>query len=58
VEFRDYLEHGSVDIALGIQQVPYVGLTSAEFREDLRRTSADPFNKYDLEYACESSSRE
>lgn len=54
VEFHDYLEHGSVDVALGVQQLPYVELTSAEFREDLRSASTDPFNKYDLEYACES----
>jgi hypothetical protein len=54
VEFHDYLEHGSVAMALGIQQVPYVGLALAEFREDLLNASADPFNKYDLEFACES----
>ena len=54
VEFHEYLEHGSVDIAQGMLQVPYVELTSAQFREDLRGASADPFNKYDLEYVCES----
>jgi hypothetical protein len=54
VEFQDYLEHGSVKIACGIKQQPYLGLTPAEFRKDVRSASADPFNNYDLAYACES----
>jgi len=54
LEFHDYLEHGSVKVALGIRQQPYVGLTSAEFRKDLRSASTDPFNNYDLGYVCES----
>jgi hypothetical protein len=54
LEFHDYLEHGSVVVARGIQQQPYVGLTSAEFRKDVRNASTDPFNKYDLGYVCES----
>ena len=54
VEFQDYLEHGSVEIARGMQQQPYIGLTSAEFRKDVRSASGDPFNKYDLGYVCES----
>ena len=54
VEFHDYLEHGSVEMARGIQQLPYVGALSAEFRKDLQSASADPFNKYDLNYVCES----
>ena len=54
VEFQDYLAHGSVEIARGMQQQPYIGLTSAEFRKDVRSASADPFNKYDLGYVCES----
>jgi len=37
-----------------MQQQPYLGLTPAEFRNDLRSASADPFNKYDLGYICES----
>ena len=54
LEFHDYLEHGSVEIVRGIQQQPYIGLTSAEFRNDVRNASSDPFNKYDLGYVCES----
>jgi hypothetical protein len=54
VEFENYLEHGSVEIARSMQQQPYVGLTSAEFRKDVRNASSDPFNKYDLGYVCES----
>lgn len=54
VEFQDYLEHGSVEIARGMQQQPYVGLTSAEFRKDVQNASTDPFNEYDLGYVCES----
>jgi hypothetical protein len=54
VEFKDYLEHGSVEIARGMQQLPYVGHTSAEFRKDVQSASTDPFNKYDLGYVCES----
>jgi hypothetical protein len=54
VEFNDYLEHGSVNIARGIGQLPYVGLTSEEFQKDLQGASTDPFNKYDLGYTCQS----
>jgi hypothetical protein len=54
VEFHDYLEHGSVEIARGIQRQPYVKLTPAEFRDNLQSASDDPRNKYDLVYACES----
>jgi len=54
VEFLDYLEHGRVDVARGIQRQPYLKLTPAEFRKDLEKASADPFNKYDLGYTCES----
>ncbi len=54
VEFHDYLEHGSVEVARGIGQMPYVGLTSEEFQKDLQNASADPSNKYDLGYICRS----
>jgi hypothetical protein len=54
VEFRDHLEHGSVAVARGVQQQPYLGLTSAEFRKYVQSASNDPFNKYDKGYACES----
>jgi hypothetical protein len=53
-EFHDYLEHGSVEMARGIRQLPYLGLTSEEFQKDLQSASTDPFNKYDLGYACHS----
>jgi hypothetical protein len=49
VEFRDYLEHGSVEIARRLQQGP-----GSKFVNDLHTASADPFNKYDREYACDS----
>jgi hypothetical protein len=54
VEFHDYLEHGSVDMARGMLQLPYVGLTSEKFQTDLQNASADPSNKYDLGYICHS----
>ena len=49
VEFRHYLEHGSTEMVRSLQQGPMAHL----FR-DLQDASADPFNKYDLEYACDS----
>jgi hypothetical protein len=49
VEFQDYLEHGSVDIATSLLHGPH-----ATYVRDAQSASADPFNKYDLEYACES----
>ena len=54
VEFQDYLEHGSVEIARGIQQQSYLGLTSGEFREEVGSACTDPLNKYDLGYVCGS----
>ncbi len=54
VEFHDYLEHGSVTIARGIRQMPYMELTSDEFQKDLQSASTDPCNKYDLGYTCQS----
>ena len=54
VEFHDYLEHGSVEIARAIEQQPSAKIASAEFLKDLQIASADPFNKYDLGYTCES----
>jgi hypothetical protein len=49
VEFRDYLENGSVEIAASILHGPL-----ARYVTDARSASTDPFNRYDLEYACES----
>jgi hypothetical protein len=49
VEFRDYLEHGSVEVAQGLKHGPHAG-----YFKDLQTASADPFNKYDLEYVCGS----
>ena len=49
VEFHDYLEHGSVEIATSILNGPH-----AKYVRDVQSASADPFNKYDLDYACES----
>jgi hypothetical protein len=49
VEFRDYIEHGSVEMARGLQQG-----SGSKFFNDLRIAGADPFNKYDLRYACDS----
>ena len=48
-EFNDYLEHGSVDFATSIQNGPL-----AKFVPDVDSASADPFNKYDLEFLCGS----
>jgi hypothetical protein len=49
VEFRDYVEHGSVDIATSLLHRPH-----AKYVADALSASTDPFNKYDLAYACES----
>jgi hypothetical protein len=49
VEFQDYLEHGSTEIALRLQQGPMAHLFN-----NLQIAAADPFNKYDLQYACDS----
>jgi hypothetical protein len=49
VEFRHYLEHGSVEFVRALQQGPL-----AHLFEDLQGAAADPFNKYDLEYTCDS----
>ena len=49
VEFHDYLGHGSVEIATRLLHGPF-----AKHVTDAQSASADPFNKYDLEYACES----
>jgi len=49
VEFYDYLEHGSVDIATGLLQGPL-----AKYVPDAQSASLDPFNKYDLGFACGS----
>jgi hypothetical protein len=49
VEFHDYLENGSVDIAMGLLNGPL-----AKYVTDARSASTDPFNKYDLQFACDS----
>jgi hypothetical protein len=49
LEFHDYLEHGSVEMAARLQHGP-----SPYLLKDLHSAIADPFNKYDLEYACDS----
>lgn len=54
VEFNNYLEHGSVDIARGIQRQHYAGLGGAETRKKLQTASENPSNEYDLGYTCES----
>lgn len=49
VEFHDYLEHGSVDMATRLLNGPF-----AKYVKDAQSASVDPFNKYDLEYTCGS----
>jgi hypothetical protein len=49
VEFHDYLENGSVDIATSVLHGPL-----AKYVTDVQKASTDPFNKYDLQFACES----
>lgn len=49
LEFRHYLEYGSVEMASGLQEGPY-----ANYFEDLKSASTDPFNKYDMECVCKS----
>jgi hypothetical protein len=48
-EFHNYLEHGSIDIATRLLDGPF-----AKYVADAQSASADPFNKYDLEYTCAS----
>lgn len=49
VEFYDYLENGSIDIATGVLHGPH-----AKYVTDAQSASKDSFNRYDLEYLCES----
>jgi hypothetical protein len=49
VEFNDYLEHGSVTIARSMLEGP-----GAKYVPDLQSASADPLNKYDLDFVCQS----
>ena len=49
VEFYDYLEHGSVEIAADILHGPF-----AQYVPDVQSASTDPFNRYDLGYVCGS----
>lgn len=49
VEFHDYLENGSIDIATSVLHGPL-----ARYVPNAQRASVDPFNKYDLQFACES----
>ncbi len=49
VEFHHYLEHGSTEIVHSLQQGPM-----AHLFKDLQEAGTDPFNKYDLQYACDS----
>jgi hypothetical protein len=49
VEFNDYLENGSVDIATSVLHGPL-----AKYVTDAQSASTDPFNKYDLQFACKS----
>ena len=49
VEFHDYLENGSVDIATSVLHGPL-----AKYVTNAQSASTDPFNKYDLQFACKS----
>lgn len=49
VEFQEYLEHGSVELATSVLGGPY-----AKYVPDAKEASTDPFNRYDLDYACKS----
>jgi hypothetical protein len=49
VEFHEYMEHGSTETARRLKQN-----THMEHINDLKISSEDPFNKYDLRYMCES----
>jgi len=49
VEFRHYLECGSVEMARRLQEGSHSG-----YFTDLKSASTDPFNKYDMGYTCES----
>lgn len=49
VEFHDYLENGSVDIATTVLHGPL-----AKYVTNAQSASTDPFNKYDLQFACRS----
>jgi hypothetical protein len=49
VEFRHYLEYGSVEMARSLQRGPH-----ANYFTDVESAATDPFNKYDMEYTCNS----
>ena len=54
IEFQDYLEHGSVEMAKSIQQQPATELSTREFVMEVQSACEDPFNRFDLSYRCES----
>ena len=47
VEFRHYLEYGSVEMVSGLQKEP-----QANHFTDMESLKMDPFNKYDMQSAC------
>jgi hypothetical protein len=55
VEFRDYLEHGSVRIATALFRSPTAkDVSVVGYLAEVESASKDPFNKYDLKYLCNS----
>ena len=49
VEFDQYLQHGSTALATTMLNGPY-----AKYVPNAKAASEDPFNKYDLEFTCDS----
>ncbi len=58
VEFEDYLKHGSTEMARGIYESPGTAVVERMepgYAARLKAAGEDPFNRYDIEYACETS---
>lgn len=58
VEFQDYLKHGRTELARRISHhstTPVIAEIDPEYAARLKAAGEDPSNRYDLEYACETS---
>jgi hypothetical protein len=57
VEFQEYLKHGNTEIARGIYESPATAVVKKidpDHADRFEEASKDPFNRYDLQYACET----
>jgi hypothetical protein len=57
IEFRDYLEVGSVELARSMYNDPVIATLDQYidgYRDRLKLAGQNPFNEHDREYACET----